>query len=110
MQYRDLDARRHVDHAVYAAYLEQAKGRLFRDVFGVSLADAPTVVRTLEVDYRSVIDLDGTATVTLGPVDAGETSLSIEYGIAADRTTAATARTVSVYPGADGTPAAVPSE
>jgi acyl-CoA thioesterase FadM len=42
MQYRDLDAWRHVNHVVYAAYLEQARGRFFRDVFGVSLADAPT--------------------------------------------------------------------
>jgi acyl-CoA thioester hydrolase len=109
VQFRDLDTRSHVNHVVYASYLEQAKGQFFREVFGVSLADAPTVVRTLDLEFRSSIEPDRTATVTLGPVDVGTSSIAIDYTISVDGTTAATARTVSVYLGEDGTPAAVPT-
>lgn len=108
VQYRDLDTRRHVNHVTYAAYVEGAKGRFFADVLGVSLADAPTVVRTLEVDYRAPIEPDRTVRVTLGPVAVGGSSLRIEYELAVEGSLVATARTVSVYLGDDGRPGRVP--
>lgn len=108
VQYRDLDTRQHVNHLVYAAYAEQAKARFFADVLGTSLVDAPTVVRTLEVDYRASVGPDETVTVTLGPVGVGESSLRIEYELSVEGTVVATARTVSVYLGADGRSERVP--
>lgn len=108
VQYRDLDTRQHVNHLVYAAYAEQAKGRFFADVLGTSLVDAPTVVRTLEVDYRAPVDPDETVRVTLGPVAVGGSSLRIEYQLVVEGAVVATARTVSVYLGADDRPEHVP--
>jgi len=110
VQYRDLDTRRHVNHVVYAAYVEQAKGRFFVDVLGISLADAPTVVRTLELDYRAPVDPDRTVRVTLGPIAVGETSIRIEYELTVEGTAVATARTVSVHLDDEGRPAPVPDE
>ncbi|MEF8840250.1 MAG: thioesterase family protein [Haloarculaceae archaeon] len=108
VQYRDIDTRQHVNHVVYAAYAEQAKGRFFADVLGVPLVDAPTVVRTLEVDYRAPVAPDRTVRVTLGPVAAGESSVRIEYEFVVEGSVVATARTVSVYLGEDGRPDRVP--
>ena len=108
VQYRDLDTRGHVNHVVYAAYVEQAKGRFFDEVLGVPLVDASTVVRTLEVDYRASVDPDATVRVTLGPVGVGESSLRIEYELAVEGSVVATARTVSVYLGGDGRPERIP--
>ena len=102
VQYRDLDTRKHVNHVVYAAYFEQAKGSMFDEVLGISLADANTVVRTLEVDFQASIDPDRTVTVALGPIDVGESSFTIEYEISDGGETVATGRTVSVLLGEDG--------
>lgn len=108
VQYRDLDTRQHVNHLVYPAYAEQAKSRFFSDVLGTSLVDAPTVVRTLEVDYRASVGPDETVRVTLGPIGVGESSLRIEYELSVEGAIVATARTVSVYLGADGRSERVP--
>jgi acyl-CoA thioesterase FadM len=50
-------------------------------VLGVSLTEAPTVVRTFEVDCRAPIDPDRTVTVRLGPIGTGESRFTIEYEI-----------------------------
>lgn len=110
VQYRDLDTRKHVNHVVYAAYCEQAKGEFFRQVLGTSLADAPTVVRSMELDFRAPIDPDQTVTVTLDTVAAGESSLTVEYELAVDGTVVATAETVSVYLGTDEGPEPLPED
>ncbi len=110
VQFRDLDTRRHVNHVVYASYFEQAKGRFYHDVIGRSLVDVPTVVRTLEVDYRAPVEADRTVTVELGPVAVGGSSLTIEYELRTEGAVAATGRTVSVYLGEDGRPEPVPDD
>jgi acyl-CoA thioester hydrolase len=108
VQYRDLDPRGHVNHAVYVSYLEQAKGEFFREVLGTSLADVRTAVRHIEVDYRAPILPDRTVEVRLGPVEVGETSYTVEYGIHDGGTVAATAETVSVLLDGDGHPRSLP--
>lgn len=110
VRYRDLDPRKHVNHAVYVSYLEEAKGAFFLDVLGTSLADATTAVRHLEVDYLAPVLPDGTVRVTVGPVATGETSYTMEYELTSGDGTAATARTVSVLLDEDGSPRALPAE
>lgn len=110
VQFRDLDTRAHVNHVVYAAYFERGKERLFEEVLGVSLSDAPTVVRTLEVDYVASIGADRTVTAVLGPVETGETSLVIDYELGDDADTVATGRTVSVYLDENDRPASLPRD
>jgi acyl-CoA thioester hydrolase len=109
VQYRDLDPRGHVNHAVYVSYLEQAKGEFFRDALETSLAGVETAVRHIEVDYRAPILADRTVEVVLGPVEVGETSYTVDYEIVDDGTVAATARTVSVLLDGEGRPTPLPA-
>ena len=108
VQYRDLDPRKHVNHAVYVSYLEQAKGEFFLDVLGTSLADVNTAVRSLDVDYVAPILADRTVRVSVGPVGLGETSYTIGYEVTDGGDLAATAETVSVLLDEDGTPRSLP--
>ena len=108
VQFRDLDTRSHVNHVVYASYFERGKERLFEEVLDISLSNAPTVVRALEVEYVASIEPDTTVTAVLGPIESGETSLTIEYELRDAEDTVATGRTVSVYLGEDGQPTSLP--
>ncbi len=110
VQYRDLDPRRHVNHARYVSYLEQAKGKFFVEVLGTSLSVANTAVRHLELDYRAPIEPDRTVQVSLGPVDPGDTSYTIQYEVTDGETVVATAETVSVLLDDDGRPRSLPEE
>ncbi|WP_254768357.1 acyl-CoA thioesterase [Salinilacihabitans rarus] len=93
---RDIDFMGHVNNAVYATYLEQARAAFFEDVIGESLVTADTVLANLEIDYRRPIDADESVTVALGVPEPGTSSLPMEYEVRADGERAATARTVQV--------------
>lgn len=110
VQFRDLDTRAHVNHLAYAAYFERGKERLFEDVLGVSLSEASTVVRSLDVDYLSSLGPDTTVTVALGPIDVGDTSLAIDYELRHEGDVVATGRTVSIYLDGNGQPARIPDD
>lgn len=110
VQFRDLDTRAHVNHVAYAAYFERGKERLFADVLGVSLSEASTVVRSLDVDYHAPIPADATVTVALGPIAVGESSLTIDYELRHEGEVVATGRTVSIYLDADGQPTRIPDD
>lgn len=102
VQYRDLDPRAHVNHAVYVSYMEQAKGRFMADEFGTALEDAGTVIRHLEVDYLAPVEPGETVAVSVRPVEVGETSFTLEYELTVAGRVVATGRTVSVRLDADG--------
>jgi len=108
VQFRDLDTRAHVNHVVYAAYFERAKERLFEEVLGVSLSEASTFVRALDVEYRKPIAADETVAVDIGPVSVGESSIRLEYELRVDGEVVATGHTVSVYVDDEERPARVP--
>ncbi|WP_247000215.1 acyl-CoA thioesterase [Halosolutus gelatinilyticus] len=93
---RDIDFMGHVNNAVYATYLEQARERFFIDVVGVSLADAATVLANLEIDYARPIEAGQDVSVALRVPELGDSSVPMAYEIRADGQRAATARTVQV--------------
>ncbi|MFB6103199.1 MAG: acyl-CoA thioesterase [Haloplanus sp.] len=98
VRFRDIDAMTHVNNAVYATYLEQARVDYYADVLGVGLDDIDTVLVRLEIDYRREISLDdGTVTVAMGVRDIGESSVTVDYEVRAGDRVAATAETVQVY-------------
>jgi acyl-CoA thioester hydrolase len=101
VRFRDVDAMGHVNNAVYATYLEQARVDYYADVLGVGLDDVDTVLVNLEIDYRSEITLGDDVTVALGVRDVGESSLTLAYELRVDERVAATAETVQVYVGPD---------
>lgn len=111
VRYRDLDPRGHVNHVVYASYLEQAKGRFLKEVVGVPLDESNTVVRKLDVEYERSIESGREVTVDLRVTNVGETSFTIEYEMADDDAIVATARTVSVLLDPEtGRPRSIPEE
>ena len=93
---RDVDFTGHVNNAVYATYLEEAREAYFRDVVGVSLTDVGTVLANLEIDYSRPIEADSDVTIALRVPELGTSSLPIEYEVRTDGNRAATARTVQV--------------
>lgn len=99
---RDIDFMGHVNNAIYATYLEQAREAYFRDVLGVSLTETTTVLVSLEIEYARPIEADEDVTVALRVPELGDSSLSVEYEIRADGERAATARTVQVLADPEG--------
>lgn len=97
VRFRDIDAMDHVNNAVYATYLEQARADYFREVLDESLARVDTVLATLSIDFRRPIDPDDTVTVALTVPELGTSSMPMEYEIRrGDGQVAATAETVQM--------------
>ena len=102
-RYSDIDTYEHVNHAVHATYMEQARMRFFRDAVGQLRID--TVIVNLEVDYERPIQLTDEVEIGVGVVEIGETSLTLAYDIRANGEPAASGRTTQVIlDGGDPTP------
>jgi acyl-CoA thioester hydrolase len=96
VRYRDLDPVGHVNQAVYATYLEQARTDYWADVVGKSLADVGVAQVHLEIDYRRELGMDHDVEVAQRVAAMGESSVTFEYELRADSEVAATAEAVLV--------------
>lgn len=96
VRFRDIDAMGHVNNAVYATFLEQARADYYADVLDIPLSEADTVLASLSIQYERPITHDETVTVALGVADLGESSIPMEYEIRTENGVAATAETVQV--------------
>lgn len=98
VRFRDLDPMKHVNNAVYATYLEQARGMFFADVIGEALENVPTVLVRLEIEYERPISGQGTVEVDLWIPELGSSSIPMEYELrGVDGRVAAKASTVQVH-------------
>ena len=98
----DVDGMGHVNNAVYATYLEEARIDSLPAVAGVDHADLPAVLAHLEIDYRRPIREGADVVVAVRVADVGETSLALDYRVVADGEVVATAETVQVFVDPDG--------
>ena len=58
VRFRDLDAMRHVNNAVYMTYFEHARLRYLRDVIGIStIKKLAMVLATISCDYVSPVHM-----------------------------------------------------
>lgn len=96
VRYRDVDAMGHVNNAVYATYLEEARRGYTEDVLGLSVLDADAVVASLSIEFERSITLGARVTVGLGVTDIGNSSFRMGYEVRADGEVAATAETAHV--------------
>lgn len=97
VRFRDIDAMDHVNNAVYATYLEQARAEYFDEVVGESLAAVDTVLVSLSIEFHTPIDPGGNVTVALTVPELGDSAIPMEYEVRrGDGTVAATAETVQV--------------
>jgi acyl-CoA thioester hydrolase len=93
---RDIDFMGHVNNAVFATYLEEARTDYFSDVLDVPLSDIEAVLAHVEIDYRNRITIDDDVRVAVRVPEIGESSLPMEYEIRADDAVMATGETVQV--------------
>jgi acyl-CoA thioester hydrolase len=96
VRYRDIDAMGHVNNAVYATYLEQARVRYVEDVVEEPLMETGGVVADLHIDFERPIDWGQSVTVAVAAGELGTTSIPLEYEVRADGELAATGETLMV--------------
>lgn len=112
VRFRDIDAMGHVNNAVYATYIEQARTRYFSDVLDADLSRVSTVLASISIDFRRPVELvDGEVTVTVGVADLGRSSATMTHQVRAGGEAAAEAEAtlVSLDP-ETGEPAPIPEE
>ena len=101
VRFRDLDAMGHVNNAVFATYVEQARveylswlGVLDRAVY--SAGAESMILARLELDFRAPGEADGEVAIGVRPVRMGTKSFDLEYRIEQEGNVIADARTVLV--------------
>lgn len=97
VRYRDLDPLNHVNHAVFASYLEAARVAFFDEVLEVAAEDTSFVIANLQIDYERPIVAGDEPTVALWIDDLGTSSCTMAYEIRVDDDVAATAETTLVH-------------
>ena len=112
VRFRDIDALGHVNNAVYATYVEQARTRYFRDVLDVDISQSSNVLASLSIDFRRPIELpDGDVTVTVELADLGRSSATMTHEIRAGDAVAAEAEaTIVALDPETGKPTPIPEE
>ncbi|WP_122089655.1 acyl-CoA thioesterase [Halalkalicoccus subterraneus] len=97
VRFRDIDAMGHVNNAVYATYVEQARTEYFRRVLDEGLDAVSTVLASLELSYERPILLDQSVTIEIDVPEMGRSSLPMTYEVLADGERVATAESVQVF-------------
>ncbi|MFW6317876.1 MAG: acyl-CoA thioesterase [Halorubrum sp.] len=111
VRFRDIDAMGHVNNAVYATYLEQARTEYFRDVLDADLSRVSTVLASLSLDFRRPVELtDGTVAVDVDVAEMGRSSVSMAHELRVDDAVVAEAEATLVSLDPDsGEPAPIPA-
>jgi len=111
VRFRDYDMMGHVNNAVYATYLEQARVEYVEDVVGRELMDTGAVVADLHLDFERPVDWGDDVTVAVRAGELGTSSIPLEYEVHVDGEVAATGETLMVtFDPAAGEPRPMPDE
>jgi len=80
VQWRDLDAAGHVNHAVYLTYMENARTTAYFELVGAERAnELDIILARAVVDYRSAATMFDELVVEVTPGRVGETSFTLRY-------------------------------
>jgi acyl-CoA thioester hydrolase len=93
VRFRDLDAMGHVNNAVFATYVEQAR-IAFLSPHGAKIENM--ILARLEINFRSPAELGETIEITVMPSRIGTKSFDLEYVLRAGDRVVAEAKTVLV--------------
>jgi acyl-CoA thioester hydrolase len=97
VRFRDLDAMGHVNNAVFATYVEQARIEYLRHL---ALLDGPLytgmIIARLEIDFVAPGEPDGEVEIGVRPARSGTKSFELEYELRQGEREVARARTVLV--------------
>lgn len=97
LRYRDLDPLNHVNNAVFATYLEEARIAYLDEVCGVDLRETDLVLASLELSFERPIEMGDDPTIAVQTTGIGRTSVTIAYDVRTDGETAATGETTLVF-------------
>jgi acyl-CoA thioester hydrolase len=101
----------HVNNAVYATYIEQARVEYIREVVDKDVMETGAVVADLSISFQRPIDRGDDVTVGTRVTELGDSSLPQEYEIQANGETAATGEALMVaYDREAGHPRPMPDE
>jgi acyl-CoA thioester hydrolase len=93
VRFRDLDALGHVNNAVYATFLEQARIQFLRR-FGATQEDM--ILARLEIDFRAPVSFDAEVEIEVRPARIGRKSFGLDYTMRVDERVVAEAKSVLV--------------
>ncbi len=93
VRFRDLDSLAHMNNAVYATFLEQAR-IAFLSPHGAQVENM--ILARLEIDFRSPAELGETIEIAVTPTRIGTKSFDLEYVMRAGERVVAKAKTVLV--------------
>jgi acyl-CoA thioester hydrolase len=93
VRFRDLDALGHVNNAVYATFLEQARIQFLRR-FGATQQDM--ILARLEIDFRAPVSFDAEVEIEVRPARVGTKSFGLDYTMRVDERVVAEAKSVLV--------------
>jgi len=112
IRFRDLDVLGHVNNAVYATYLEQARLRYFDRVLDVPWEERQVVLANLQLDFaRPLTTKDGTVRVVCGVTEIGGSSFRMNSRVfPADGGDPAATAEATVVAVEDGSPREIPPE
>src|SRR6266511_3216141 len=93
VRFRDLDSLGHMNNAVYATFLEQAR-IAFLSRYGAETENM--ILARLEIDFRSPAEVGETIEIAVTPSRVGTKSFDLEYVMRAGERVVAEAKTVLV--------------
>ena len=93
VRFRDVDAMGHVNNAVFATYLEQAR-IAYLSPNGAQVEDM--ILARLEIDFRSPAELGETIEIAVTPTRIGTKSFDLDYVLRVDGEVVAEAKSVQV--------------
>ena len=97
VRFRDLDAMGHINNAVFATYVEQARIEYLRHL---GVLHGPLyqsiILARIEIDYRAPGEAEGEVEVGVRPARSGTRSFDLEYELRQGGRTIAQAKTVLV--------------
>lgn len=93
VRFRDLDAMGHMNNAVYATMIEQAR-LAFLTPNGAPVENM--ILARLEIDFRSPVELGETIEIAVTPTRIGTKSFDLDYVLRAGDRVVAEAKTVLV--------------
>ncbi len=103
VRYRDLDAAGHVNNAVYATYVEQARVAYLDRVVGETLGQGSAALASLSLTFEGPVrNPTGTVTVGVRTTALGESSLDQTYRLHHDGDRVATGEATLVAVGENG--------
>jgi acyl-CoA thioester hydrolase len=97
VRFRDIDALRHVNNAVFFSYLEQARARYLIDVLDLDMVSGlPMILASVRLDYRSPIHYGERIGIDTRVDWVGTTSISMSHRLTAGEAGRLAAESVTI--------------